>query len=408
MPRKPTLPPDDVCPRPTIVPSTSTQPQSTQPQPTQPLSPPIHLSSVYRCQSPEQADRLLGGDDEGYVYARDGHPNADMLADKCRELHAADHAAIAATGMAAMSLALLAHLKSGDRAVVSQQLYGKSLTLLEDESARLGIVSTRVNTCDLAAVRAAMTERTRLVVVETISNPILRVSDLSALAEIAHRGGAALLVDNTFAGPVVCRPHDFDADFVLESLTKSMNGHSDVVLGLLCGKAAVWQRVPAALSAWGFASSPFDCWLALRGLSTLAIRAERACANAMATAQWLTTQHQVEAVHYPGLPTHPDHDLARRQFGQRFGSIVTIALRGGRAAADAFIAAARDVPFCPSLGELSTTLSHPASTSHRGHSESQRASLGITGGTLRLSIGIETPDHIRAAIATGLAAASKH
>ncbi|MEX2185327.1 MAG: aminotransferase class V-fold PLP-dependent enzyme, partial [Pirellulales bacterium] len=383
MPKKPGVAPDDVCPRPTIAPLV----------PTQPHAPPIYLASVYRCQTAEQADRLLGGEEDGYVYARDGHPNADMLADKCRELHVAERAAIAATGMAAISLAVLAHLQSGDHVLVSQQLYGKSLVLLESETARLGIASTRVDTCDLAAVRAAMTQQTRLVVAETITNPVLRVSDLAALAEIAHRSRAALLVDNTLAGPVVCRPHEFDADFVLESLTKSMNGHSDVVLGLLCGKAAVWDRVPTVLSAWGLASSPFDCWLALRGLSTLAVRAERACANALAAAEWLAGQKQVEAVHYPGLANHADHALARRQFGARFGSMVTMTLCGGRSAADAFIAAARDVPFCPSLGELSTTLSHPATTSHRGLSETQRAALGITGGTIRLSIGIETPEH---------------
>lgn len=384
--------PEDICPRPSVSPSLATAP----------LSPPVYLASVYRCDSPAQADRLLAGDGDGYVYARDGHPNADLLAAKCRELHAADHAAIAASGMAAMALAVLAHLQTGDHVVVSQQLYGKSLALVEGETARLGIASTRVDTCNLDAVRAALTDRTRLVVVETITNPILRVSDIGALAEIAHEGDAALLVDNTLAGPVVCRPHEFGADFVLESLTKSMNGHSDVVLGLLTGKGDVWQRVPSVLSTWGLASGPFDCWLALRGLSTLAVRAEKACANALAIAKWLAEEPRIEAVHYPGLDQHADHALARRQFGERFGSMATITLRGGRAAADAFIAAARDVPFCPSLGELSTTLSHPQSTSHRGLSEADRAALGIFGGTIRLSIGIESLEHIQASLAAGL------
>lgn len=383
--------PDDICPRPVRAPGAAVHPHAA----------PIYLSSVYRCDSPAQADELLGGGD-GYVYARDGHPNADMLAAKCRELHRADHAAIAATGMGAMAAALLAHLRSGDHVVVSRQLYGKSLMLLDTEAARLGIASTRVDTCDLDAVRAAINERTRLIVVETITNPILRVSDLAVLATIAHERGALLLVDNTLAGPVVCRPHEFGADLVLESLTKSMNGHSDVVLGLLTGIGDVWQRIPAVLSAWGLASSPFDCWLALRGLSTLAVRAEKACANALEIAEWLAAQPQVETVHYPGLAAHADHALARKQFGDRFGSMVTMTLCGGRAAADAFIAAAGGVPFCPSLGELSTTLSHPQSTSHRGLSESERNSLGIFGGTIRLSIGIESAEHIRAALAAGL------
>jgi cystathionine beta-lyase/cystathionine gamma-synthase len=384
--------PEDICPRParSRVPST------------EPHAPPIYLASVYQCESPNQADQLLGGAGEGYVYARDGHPNADMLAEKCRELHRAEHAAIASSGMAAMALAVLSHLRTGDHVVASRQLYGKSLTLLDVECGRLGITATRVDTCDLAAVRAAMNEQTRLIVVETITNPILRVSDLAGLAEIAHEHGAALLVDNTLAGPVVCRPHEHGADFVLESLTKSMNGHSDVVLGLLTGVGKVWERVPTVLSAWGLASSPFDCWLALRGLSTLAVRAEKACANALAIATWLREQPQVESVHYPGLAQHPDHALSREQFGERFGSMVTVTLRGGRAAADAFITAAREVPFCPSLGELSTTLSHPQSTSHRGLSEAERNALGIFGGTLRLSIGIESVEHIRDALAAGL------
>ncbi len=158
----------------------------------------------------------------------------------------------------------------------------------------------------------------------------------------------------------------------MESITKSMNGHSDVVLGLLCGPEDRWQRVPGVLSTWGLASAPFDCWLAMRGLATLGVRAERACASALVVAQRLAETPQVEAVHYPGLPSHPDHALAARQFDDRFGSMVAFTLRGGTDAATAFIHAARQIPFCPSLGELNTTLSHPESTSHRGMSQPAR------------------------------------
>ncbi len=211
------------------------------------------------------------------------------------------------------------------------------------------------------------------------------------------------MADNTFAGPAVCRPREFGADWIMESLTKSMNGHSDVVLGLLCGPADRWQRVPGVLSTWGLASAPFDCWLAMRGLGTLGVRAERACANALDVAQELTQAKAVEAVHYPGLSTHADHALARRQFGDRFGSIVTFTLAGGAAAANAFIQAAKQIPFCPSLGELNTTLSHPASTSHRALAEQDRLALGITDGTIRLSVGIESSVAVKAAVAQGLA-----
>jgi cystathionine beta-lyase/cystathionine gamma-synthase len=265
---------------------------------------------------------------------------------------------------------------------------------LTSETARLGINSTTVDTCDLPATAAAMTDRTRLVVVETITNPLLRVSDIGALAEICQPHKARLLVDNSFASPIVCRPKELGADLVMESLTKIINGHSDTVLGLLCGSEAAWGRVPKVLSRWGLASSPMDCWLSLRGLATLALRARQASENALAAARFLAGQKQVERVYYPGLESHPDHALARRQFdGQFFGSIVSFTLTGGRAAAEQFIAAGQ-IPFCPSLGEVSTTLSHPQSTSHRGLSETDRQELGITGGTIRLSLGIESTARI--------------
>jgi cystathionine beta-lyase/cystathionine gamma-synthase len=189
---------------------------------------------------------------------------------------------------------------------------------------------------------------------------------------------------------------------VVESLTKIMNGHSDVLLGLLCGRDEVWQRVPSAQSTWGWSASPWDCWLASRGLGTLHLRADRASANALAAARHLAEQRQVEIVHYPGLESHPDHPLAAQQFGDRYGSMVTFTLKGGTAAATRFIAAARQIPFCPSLGELSTTLTHPESTSHRAMTPGIREALGIKGGTIRLSVGIESSDFIVKALEEAL------
>jgi cystathionine beta-lyase/cystathionine gamma-synthase len=277
--------------------------------------------------------------------------------------------------------------------------------MLVDEAARLGFSSTLADTCNLPALESALTPRTQLVVVETITNPLLRVSNLEMLAAAAHDVGARLLVDNTLAGPAVCRPLEHGADLVLESLTKTMNGHSDVVLGLLCGRERWWQRVPSVLSTWGLSSGPLDCWLAARGLETLALRIERACTNALAVANHLVTAPgPIEAVHYPGLPNHPDYELAQRQFDARFGSLVTFTLVGGLAAAEAFIAAATQIPFCPSLGETCTTLSHPASTSHRGLSPEVRHAIGIQDGTIRLSLGIESSASIIEWLDEGLAA----
>lgn len=383
--------PEDICPRPRPI-----QPSG------EPHAPALHPASVYRCDSPEHAQGLLAGELPGYVYQRDGHPNADMLADQLRRLHTATHAAVVPSGMAALGAILLSQLQQGDHVVASSRLYGGSGRLLSQEASRLGIAASVVDTCDLDATAAAVTSATRLLIAETITNPLLRVSDVAALAEIAHRRGARLVIDNTLASPGICRPLELGADVVVESLTKIINGHSDVVLGGLCGNEEAWERMPEVLSTWGWCSSPWDCWLALRGMETLAVRLEKACDNAQRTAELLAGDSRVTGVHYPGLPDHPDHTLARRQFGDRFGTMIAFTLSGGWDAAAGFIKTAHHIPFCPSLGELSTTLSHPASTSHRGLSEDQRTELGIEDGTLRLSLGIESFDLIRDAIVEGL------
>lgn len=383
---------DDLCPRPEFV----------EPGTTRPITPPIYLAAVYQCDTPTQADDMLAGREHGYVYSRDKHPNGDLLAEKCRALHGADHALVCGSGMSAISAGALAVVSSGDHVVVSDQIYGRTLQLFLQELARYGVSATMIDTCDLTAVRAAIQPNTKLVVVETITNPLLRVSDVASLAEICRPRGVNLLVDNTFAGPTICRPLALGADLVVESLTKIMNGHSDVLLGLICGRASVWPRVPVVSTTYGLSASPFDCWLAARGLGTLALRIERASTNAQSAAEFLTGRAEIERVYYPGLSTHVDHALACRQFGLRFSHMVTFELRGGRAAAESFIRRAKQIPFCPSLGDLSTTLSHPESTSHRGMTAERRAALGITGGTIRLSVGIESPEAVLAALAEGL------
>jgi cystathionine beta-lyase/cystathionine gamma-synthase len=389
---------EDICPR----------PDEPLEMPTAPLASPIYQAAVYRCESPDQADRLLSGAEAGYVYSRDRNPNSDLLAEKIRELHGAEQAVVCGSGMAACSAVLLAHLKSGDHVVVGDQMYGRTLTLLEKELSRLGVTSTRVDACDLAAVRKSLMPATKLVVVETITNPLVRVVDVAALEEATHRGGARLVVDNTFASPALCRPLELGADLVFESLTKIMNGHSDVLLGAVCGKADAWERINGVVASYGLSAAPFDSWLAARGIGTLALRADRASANALAAAKFLAGRPECARVYYPGLAEHPDHALARRQFADdsgtpRFGSMLSFTLAGGGAAAAKFIAAAKRIPFCPSLGDLSTTLSHPESTSHRGFTPEERAALDITGGTIRLSVGIESAAAIIDALGEGLA-----
>jgi cystathionine beta-lyase/cystathionine gamma-synthase len=386
--------PADLCPR----------PQPLPPMPTRPQAPPIFPTSAWACESPQQADALLSGREAGYVYQRDGHPNAYLLAEKLKLLHSADCGVITASGMAALAAALLSRLQAGDHAIVGSRMYGRTLSLVVGEAQRLGIEATAVDMCDVGAVAAEVRPNTRLIVAETIANPLLEVVDVAALAEMAHQKNTLLLIDNTFASPILCRPLLLGADLVMESLTKTLNGHSDVILGFLGGREDLWQRVEAVVSTWGLASGPFECWLAERGLATAHLRIERACQNALAAAEFLRSQGpKIAQVYYPGLVDHPQHALAKKQFGQLFGAIVTFRLAGGRAAGDAFIAAAaKRIPFCPSLGELSTTLSHPETTSHRGMTGQQRAALGITGGTIRLSVGTESFEFIRDSLVEAL------
>jgi cystathionine beta-lyase/cystathionine gamma-synthase len=342
---------------------------------------------------------MLEGDLDGYVYQRDGHPNADQLAEKCRQIHRAERAMVFASGMSAMSSVLLAQLKRDDHLVVSDRLYGKTTYLLTQETARLGIRSTVVDTLNLQSVADAMEPETKLLVVETISNPTLRVADIPALSAICHERDVQLLVDNTFATPLLCQPHTLGADWTLESLSKMMNGHSDVIMGLLTGRREYWDRVPAVASTWGLGSAPFDCWLVMRGLSTMHLRVDRACVTAMEVAKFLAAHPLIDSVDFPGLPEHPEYELAQRQFDGRFGTMVTFHLVDDTlAAAQRFVEACNEIHFFPSLGDIASTLSHPRSTSHRAGSQEECRLLGIRDGTIRLSVGVEATDSVVASL----------
>ena len=368
----------------------------------------IHMASTYICDSPEQADRRLAGEESGYAYQRDGQPNADALAEKCRKLHQADHAVVTSSGMSAISLALVAHVQSGDHVVLSSRLFGRTPALLQRELSRFGVTSSVVDMEDLEAVSASPSNTTMLIV-ETISNPNLHVVDLNALSKIAMELGAALLVDNTFASPIVCQPFQQGADFVVESLTKIMNGHGDVTMGLLCGTSAVWERVESSLTTWGMTTTPFQCWLAERGLGSLYLRAVAASQNARKIAEHFTSSPHpnLRSVRYPGLPAHEAFSTAESQFesagGEKlFGNMLGLHLAGGWDEATRFIANCQKIDFCPSLGELSTTLSHPASTSHRSFDEDQLENLGFSAGLIRLSVGLEHDEFIVKAIEQAL------
>ena len=371
----------------------------------------LHLSGVWRMDSTKQADALLAGTVPGYVYRREGHPNASSLAESLRVLHKADQAIVTAQGMSAISIAALALLKPGDRVLLGQPLYGRTSFLIKTELTRWGIKFEDVIATDVSAWSKAFLTPARMVIVETITNPRLSVPDIEWIATTAHkRGGHAnsesgtvVLVDNTFATPVLCQPLLLGADLVMESLSKFVCGHADAMLGLLCGRTEVWDRVRQTMVSFGMTSSPLDCWLTTRGLASLSVRMAHAASSAMFLAETFNSHPSIRQLDYPGLASHENHAIAKKQFNACFGNMLTIRLQGGEQSAQRLIeAVAPEIPFCPTLGEAQTTLSHPCSTSHRSYSNESLESMGIDGGTLRFSIGLESKDWLVEKLQHGL------
>jgi cystathionine beta-lyase/cystathionine gamma-synthase len=368
-----------------------------------PLVPPLYQSSVYTLPDLDVLDEIMNAEAPGFIYARDGHPNARFLANRLAALEGATWAAVCGSGMAAITGLLLAMVQQGDHVVASNRLYGKTAVLLGQELTHYGVQTTFVDTFNQGQVRAALEDTpSKILFVETVSNPLLRLADIEELADLAHRHDCLFAVDNTFATPVLCRPLDLGADFVVESLTKMIGGHSDVTLGLVCGVGDMLQQVNHVVGVWGLASNPFDCWLAARGLPTLALRMRAASASAAALADWLADQPGVTDVIYPGRADHPDHALAARLLQGGFGNMLCFELRGGREAVNRFLRQASGIPFSPSLGHTTTTCSHPATTSHRNVSPAERRRQGISEGLIRLSVGVEGLEQIQEELAKGL------
>lgn len=370
---------------------------------TRPLVTPIYQSSVYTIPDLNALDAIMNGGEPGYIYARDAHPNAKRLGVLLAHAEAAKWGIVTGSGMAAISAIVLANVQQGQRILASNRLYGRTVQLFTQELSRFGVSTDYVDCNDLSAVENALARKPKLLFVETMSNPLVRVVDLAALAEMAHHHGTLLVVDNTFATPVLTKPMELGADFVMESLTKMIAGHSDVTLGVVAGNDDdMLPAITTTVSIWGLASNPFDCWLAERGLITLDLRMRAACDNALKLADWLAEQPGVTRVWYPGRDDHPDHDLATKVLDGGFGHMLCFELEGGRDAVNRFIHEAPGVPFSPSLGHSATTLSHPATTSHRYTSPAEKKRQGITDGLIRLSVGIEPLERIQDEMAKGV------
>jgi cystathionine beta-lyase/cystathionine gamma-synthase len=367
--------------------TTCARPAASPPTATRPVSPPIQLSSVYEVAGLAEVDAIYEAREAGFLYARDAHPNAAQLAAKVAAIEGAEAGLVCGSGMAAESAVFLGHLDAGDHVALSAGLYGRTVGLVGRELSRFGVEHSTFDGSRPETLRAAIRPRTKLAFVESISNPLMRVADIAGLAEAAHVSGIPLAVDHTFA-PLLSCPIALGADLVVHSATKLIGGHSDVTLGLVVGRKTVIDRLANLASTFGLTGNPFDSWLALRGLSTLALRVHQTSINALELARRLEAHRAVASVLYPGLASHPDHALALRIFADGFGAMMSFDL-GTREKADAFIRALKHIPYAPSLGDVSTTLSHPTTTSHRFQSPGEWARQGITPGLIRLSVGIE-------------------
>jgi cystathionine beta-lyase/cystathionine gamma-synthase len=343
------------------------------------------------------------GSAQEVLYTRYGNnPNQVALARRLAQLEGAEAALFAGSGMGAIALAHLAVLRPGDHLVSSQWVYGGVYRLFTQEFGRLGIDVTFVDPTHHRAWKRALRKTTRAVFLETPTNPLLRVLDLEPIATLCKAEGLALLVDATFATPINFRPLEHGADAVIHSATKYLNGHSDVIAGAVAGSEALVEEVRKLMQVWGQALDPFAAWLIDRGLKTLAVRVARHNATGLAVAEWAAKQAGITRVHYPGLPTHPDHETAQRVLAG-FGGMLGVELKGGARAAERFVRALRLAAHAPSLGGVETLVSEPRLTSHAGLTAEQRAQAGIPDGFLRFSLGLEDADDLIADFAQALA-----
>ncbi|MFI7700756.1 trans-sulfuration enzyme family protein [Nonomuraea sp. NPDC049480] len=372
-------------------------------QDSRPISVPIYQTSGFVFDDPAVMADAMGRPDGPFVYGRYTNPTVRSLELAVAGLEGGTAAIATGSGMGAINTVLLCLLKPGDHLIAQRSLYGGTAAMIKELVGRFGIDVTYVPENDPAAVRAAVRPETRLLYLETISNPMTLVADLPGMCAAARELGILSVVDNTFATAMLCRPLEHGADIVVHSTTKYLSGHTDVVGGLaVFADTALYERVWHFAIELGASADPFAAWLTLRGLQTLALRMERHCSNAELLATRLAGHPAVTAVHWPGLPAHPSYELAGKLL-PGFGGVFSFDLAGGRAAGEKFMSSVRLALLAPSLGGVETLVLHPATTSHRALSADELARTGIGEGTVRIAVGIEHPEDLWADVSQALA-----
>ncbi|MFT4266235.1 MAG: O-succinylhomoserine sulfhydrylase [Xenophilus sp.] len=356
--------------------------------------------------SETSAQRFSSG--EGYTYARTSNPTVTSFEQRLAALEGTEAAIGAASGMGAILMMIMGLLKAGDHVVLSRSMFGSTLNLFAKEFGKFGVETTFVSQTDVDEWRAAVKPNTKLLFAETPTNPLTEVCDIAALAEIAHGAGALLAVDNAFATPILQKPTQLGADIVMHSGTKYLDGQGRVMAGALCGRRElITGKFAPIVRTAGMVLSPFNAWVVLKGLETLGIRVKAHCESTLAIARWLEARPQVARVYYPGLPSHPQHELAMRQQNGLGGGVLSFQLAGdtpeaARAKAFHVIDSCRVLSIATNLGDTKTIISHPASTSHGRLTEAQRQAAGITQGTIRVAVGLEHIEDIQDDLLRGL------
>jgi O-succinylhomoserine sulfhydrylase len=361
----------------------------------------LYLTSSFVFQSAAQAAARFSGAEEGNVYARFTNPTVTMFQTRLAALEGAEACVATASGMSAILSTCMALLKAGDHIVSSQSVFGSTQQLFANILTRFGIETTFVPATDVAAYRAALRPQTKMVFLESPSNPLTEVADIAAVAAVAHEGGALLVVDNCFCSPALQKPLALGADLVVHSATKYLDGQGRVLGGAVCGRKVHTEEVFKFLRTAGPTLSPFNAWVILKGLETLKLRMDAQSANALELARRLEGHPLVERVFYPGLPSHPQHELAMRQQSSG-GAIVAFEVKGGRDRAWSVVDNCHLLSITANLGDTKTTITHPATTTHGRISAEAREAAGIREGLLRVAVGLESVDDIFADISRGL------
>ena len=368
----------------------------------------LYLASSFVQPSAETAARRFAAQEEGYTYSRTSNPTVTSFERRLAAMEGTECAVATSTGMSAILLVALTALKTGDHVICSQSMFGSTIKLLGTEMARFGVETTFVSQTNIDEWKAAIRPNTRMLFAETPTNPLTDLCDIAALADIAHAHGALLAVDNSFATPVLQQPAKLGADIVVHSGTKFLDGQGRVMAGAVCGTVALVDKVMGTfLRSGGLNLAPFNAWVVLKGMETLALRVKAESAAALELAAWLEAHPKVARVYYPGLPSHPQHDLAMRQQNGMGGAVIAFDVIGQgveqlRANAFHVVDSTRVCSITANLGDVKTTITHPASTSHGRLTEDQRQAAGIGQGLIRLSVGLEHLDDLKTDLSRGL------